>query len=131
MHIMSRILEDEFLSIQKSKQTQRLFDCIFYSAKALLYTKGITTKPPEEHKKTLAEFKKLADSGEIDSELLRIYEEIVVKADELHGIFRKEKSKRGKFTYKKLPQANLEPAKESLENAETFYKNINIMVRKK
>jgi hypothetical protein len=27
-----------------------------------------------------------------------------------------------------LPQANLEPAKESLENAEKFYKNINLIV---
>ncbi|MFH1827683.1 MAG: hypothetical protein ABH824_00310 [Nanoarchaeota archaeon] len=104
--------------------------CIFYSAKALLQTKDIFIGPPEEHKKTLEEFEKLVLSGEIDAELLIIYKSIVVKADELLGIFRKEKSKRGKFTYRKLPQANLEPAKESLENAEKFFKNINIIVRK-
>lgn len=102
--------------------------CIFYAAKALLQTKNIITDPPEEHRKTLDEFEKLTISGEIDFELLKIYREIVVKADELLGIFRKEKSKRGKFTYKKLPQANLEPAKESLNNAEKFFKNINLMV---
>jgi uncharacterized protein (UPF0332 family) len=103
--------------------------CIFYSAKALLYTKGIVTTPPEEHKKTLEEFEKLATSGQIDEELVRIYKDIVVKAEELLGIFVKEKSKRGKFTYRKLPQANLEPAKESLKNAEKFYKNINLMIK--
>lgn len=104
--------------------------CIFYSAKALLHTKSIITTPPEEHRKTLEEFEKLAASGQIDQELVKIYKEIVVKAEELLGIFAKEKSKRGKFTYKMLPQANLEPAKESLENAEKFYKNINLMIRK-
>lgn len=105
--------------------------CIFYSAKALLHSKGITTEPPEEHKKTLEEFEKLVLSGEIDVELLNIYKSIVIKADELLGIFRKEKSKRGKFTYQKLPQANLEPAKESMDNAEKFYKNINLMIKNK
>ncbi len=104
--------------------------CIFYSAKSLLQSKNIVTNPPEEHKKTLEEFEKLALSGEIDVELLEIYKSIVIKADELLGIFRKEKSKRGKFTYKKLPQANLEPARESLDNAEKFFKNINLMVKR-
>jgi len=104
--------------------------CIFYSAKALLYTKGIITNPPEEHNKTLKEFEKLVDSGEIDVGLLRIYKSIVVKADGLLGIFRKEKFKRGEFTYRKLPQANLEPAKESLNNAEKFFKNINLIIKK-
>jgi uncharacterized protein (UPF0332 family) len=105
--------------------------CIFYSAKAFLELNGIKTEPPEEHKKTLEEFEKLALSGKIDMELFRIYEEIAIKADELLEIFRKEKSKRGKFTYRKLPQANLEPAKESLDNAETFFKNINLIIRGK
>lgn len=104
--------------------------CIFYSAKAFLHTKGIITTAPEEHRKTLEEFEKLAASGQIDEELVRIYKDIVVKAEELLGIFAKEKSKRGKFTYRMLPQANLEPAKESLENAEKFYKNINLIVHK-
>lgn len=103
--------------------------CIFYSAKALLQSKNARTEPPEEHKKTLEEFEKLVLSGEIDVELLNIYKSIVIKADELLGIFRKEKSKRGKFTYQKLPQANLQPAKESLENAEKFFKNINLMLK--
>lgn len=105
--------------------------CVFYGAKALLYSKNIITEPPEEHKKTLDEFEKLTLSGEIDAELLTIYKSIVVKADELLGIFKKEKSKRGTFTYKKLPQANQEPAKESLDNAEKFFKNINLIIQNK
>ncbi len=103
---------------------------IFYSAKALLTIKGILTEPPEEHKRTLNEFEKLVLSGEIDMQLLIIYKTIVVRAEELLGIFVKEKSKRGRFTYKKLPQTNLEPAKESLENAEKFLKNINLIINK-
>jgi uncharacterized protein (UPF0332 family) len=102
--------------------------CIFYSAKALLQSKNITTRPPEEHKKTLKEFKKLVISGEIDRSLLKIYESETVRANELLGIFRKEKRKRGKFTYQKLPQANLKPAKESADNAEKFYRNINMLL---
>ncbi len=104
--------------------------CIFYSAKAFLNTKGIFTTPPEEHKNTLAEFERLTLTGEIDVELLQIYKSIVIKADELLGIFRREKSKRGRFTYKKLPQANFEPAKESLMNAEKFLKNINLIIKR-
>lgn len=105
--------------------------CIFYAAKALLESRGIVTKSPEEHKKTLDEFEKLTLSGETDVELLKIYKSIVIKADGLLGIFRKERLKRGNFTYKKLPQANLEPAKESLDNAEKFFKSINIIIKRK
>ena len=103
--------------------------CIFYSAKAFLYKNGIITESPEEHKKTYEEFKKFVDSGQIDVELLYIYKSMFIKAEELLGIFKKEKSKRGEFTYQKLPQVNLYPAKESLENAETFFKNINLILR--
>ena len=105
--------------------------CIFYSAKALLITNGIETRPPQEHEKTLTEFERLVESGKIDRELLIIYQTIVVRADELLGIFQREKSKRGKFTYRKLPQANLRPAEESLENAEKFLKNVNLLIRRK
>ncbi|MBU4241820.1 MAG: hypothetical protein KKA65_05035 [Nanoarchaeota archaeon] len=62
-----------------------------------------------------------------DVELLKIYEEMLIKADSLLHIFKHEKNKRGKFTYRKLPQANLEPAKESLENAKYFFKHINML----
>ncbi|MFH1455393.1 MAG: hypothetical protein ABIF40_00400 [archaeon] len=102
--------------------------CIFYSAKAYLLKKGIKTRAPEEHKKTFEEFKKLVDQGIVDVELLKIYEKIMVRADTLLGIFSKEKFKRGKFTYHRLAQANYEPAKESLDRAELFFKNIYSLV---
>ena len=45
-------------------------------------------------------------------------------ADALLSIFEIEKGKRGKFTYKRIPQANQEPAQESIKNAQFFYKNM-------
>ncbi len=105
--------------------------CIFYSAKAYLLNKGIKTAAPEEHKKTFEEFKNLVEKGVIDFELLRLYEKIIIKADTLIGIFNKEKGKRGRFTYRKLSQANYEPAKESLENAKTFFKHIYNLTNEK
>lgn len=98
--------------------------CIFYGAKTYLLTKGIKTEPPEEHKKTFKEFKKLVEQGIIDVELLKIYERIMVRADTLLSIFHVEKGKRGKFTYREIPQANLEPAQESLDNAKDFFRHI-------
>ncbi len=99
--------------------------CIFYCAKAILLTKKIETKVPDEHKKTLSEFKKnFVDNGILDKELFEIYEEEVVKADELLNLFSYERWKRGQFTYKTIPQANIEPAKESVENALKFLSNI-------
>ncbi|MEK6832970.1 MAG: hypothetical protein AABY32_02890 [Nanoarchaeota archaeon] len=97
---------------------------IFYTAKAYLIMKGIITKAPEEHKKTYDEFRRLVSQGIVDKELLRLYEEVLVKAEELLGIFKVEKKKRGEFTYQRISQANLEPAKESLGNAKTFLKHI-------
>jgi len=52
---------------------------------------------------------------------------MIVRAEELLGIFSMEK---GKFIYQKLPQTNKEPAKESLDNAYLFFKNINKIIRK-
>ena len=105
--------------------------CIFYAAKAILIQEGIKTDAPEVHKKTLYAFEvELVNTGKLDVELLKIYKKIVVRAEELLGILSKEKGKRGEFTYQKLPQANKSPAKESLDNASLFFKNINRIVRK-
>ena len=105
--------------------------CIFYSAKAILIKKGIKTDAPEVHKKTLVEFEKnFVITGELDVELLRIYKKIIVRAEDLLGIFSKERIKRGAFTYQKLPQANKDPTKESFDNASLFFKNINKVIRK-
>ncbi len=97
---------------------------IFYSAKAYLAKKGIEVSAPEEHKKAFGEFKKFVESGELGVELLKIYQEALVQAEYLLGIFREEKKKRGEFTYRTMPQANKDPAKESIEHAKIFYKHV-------
>ena len=97
---------------------------IFYAAKAYLSSRGLKTSAPEEHKKTLNEFKKLVNSGELDVELLKLYEEAIIRADYLLGIFKLEKKKRGKFTYRTLPHANKQPASESLSHAKEFFKHL-------
>lgn len=98
---------------------------IFYSTKALLLTKGIETKSPEVHKKTFEEFQKnFVDTKELDISLLKIYKKMIVRADELLEIFKDEKWKRGHFTYQTIPQANKEPADDSLKNSKFFVSNI-------
>ena len=122
-------LEKEFTFY--SSVISHSYYCIFYAAKASLIKIGIKTEAPEVHKKTVEAFEKdLVQTGKLDIELLKIYQKIVIKADELLGVFSKEKRKRGKFTYQKLPQANREPAKESFDNASFFFKNINKILRK-
>jgi len=100
--------------------------CIFYSAKAILIESDIKTTAPEVHKKTIDAFERyLVKTGKLDLELLKIYRNMIVKADELLGIFSSEKRKRGTFTYHILPRANKDPAKESNENALFFFRNIS------
>ncbi|MDD2666720.1 MAG: HEPN domain-containing protein [Methanocellales archaeon] len=102
---------------------------IFYSAKAILLTKNIKTDWPDVHRKTLDAFKEqLVDTGILDVKLLEIYRKMVVRADKLLQIFREEKKKRGDFTYKTLPQANREPADDSVKNAKTFVSNIKKII---
>ena len=99
---------------------------IFYCAKAVLFSRGIKTSAPEEHKKTYEEFKKLR--GVINKILFDIYESESIKAESLLKIFFDEKKKRGEFTYKSLSRANIVPAEESLKNASVFFKNINKVI---
>ncbi len=105
--------------------------CIFYSAKALLATKNIKTSAPKIHKKTFDSFKRhFVDTGIIDTELLKIYRSMIIRADDLLEIFSMEKGKRGDYTYKTIPQANKKPAEESLKNAQTFATNIMRIIEK-
>ena len=129
-------LQKEEFKIEKdftfySSVISHSYYCIFFSAKAILAKQGIKTNAPEVHKKTLEAFEKyLVKTGKLDLELLKIYKKMIVRAEELLGIFSVEKGKRGQFTYQKLPQANREPAKESINNASMFFKNINKILRK-
>ena len=103
---------------------------IFYAAKAYLLTKGVVITPPEEHRKTYDALKGRVDSGELDVDLLRLYNEALVRAETLLGILKSEKKKRGDYTYQTLPQANQAPAAESVKNAETFYKHLRALTTK-
>ena len=121
-------LEKEFTFY--SSVISHAYYTIFYAAKAILMEQGVGTDAPEVHKKTLEAFEThLVKTGKLDIKLLRIYRKIVVRADALLEIFSSEKRKRGEFTYQKLPQANREPAQESLENALFFFKHIHTIVR--
>lgn len=64
------------------------------------------------------------EKGVVDVELLKIYEKVLVKADALLHIFELEKGKRGRFTYMRLPQANREPAQDSIDNSQFFFRHI-------
>jgi uncharacterized protein (UPF0332 family) len=115
-----RMKEDTYYSATIS----HAYYSIFYAAKAYLLLKGIKTEAPNEHKKTFEEFSKLVDKGVVDIELLRIYQSMLIKADTLLHIFGLEKGKRGKYTYRRIPQANQEPAQESIRNAQAFFNNM-------
>ena len=99
--------------------------CIFYTAKAILLTKGIKTEAPKIHKKTFDAFKnEFVETGILDVRLLEIYKEMVVRADALLEIFKDEKWKRGHFTYHTISEANREPAEQSIKRAKMFVTNI-------
>src|SRR3989338_5974318 len=102
---------------------------IFYAAKALLLMKNIKTGPPEIHRKTLEAFdRNFVKTGILDVRLLQIYQKMIIRADDLLEIFAEEKGKRGRFTYNTIPQANKEPAEDSLKNAKIFLANITKVV---
>ncbi len=103
---------------------------IFYTAKAYLLSKKIETKPPEEHKRAYKEFKKIVKLGEIDAELLEIYESEAEKAEALLKIFYLEKDKRGRFTYNINASANIPYAEESIENARKFVSVLKAIIER-
>lgn len=104
---------------------------IFYAAKALLLTRKISTASPDIHKKTFDAFKEeFVDTGILDVKFLEIYQKLVIRADKLLEIFKDEKWKRGNFTYTTIPQANKEPADDSVRNAKTFVSNIMKVIEK-
>jgi len=103
---------------------------IFYSAKAYLVSKGIAFKSKQgQHQKVHFEFRKLVQKGILSKELLEIYEEAKIKAELLLEILDKEKTKRTEFTYEKLPQANMSPAEDSIENATIFVSNMKAFIQ--
>ena len=101
---------------------------IFYCAKAFLISLGIKTEPPEEHKKTYEEFKKIVESKRVDKQLAEIYEEETGKAEVLLKIFFDEKRNRGRFTYNVNANANKPFAEQSIKNAKFFCSTIKHLI---
>lgn len=98
---------------------------IFFAAKAILIKEKVKTKSPNIHQATLDAFSYyLIISRKLDTKILLLYKSAVIKADSLLNLFVSEKEKRAEFTYKTLPDANMLPAKESLENAKKFLATI-------
>jgi len=102
---------------------------IFYCAKAYLLSKGIKLKSKQgQHQQVYFEFKKLVREGIIEKEILRIYEELKIKAESLLEILSTEKEKRKTFTYETISQANKQPAEDSIKNAISFISHIRRMI---
>lgn len=93
---------------------------IFHSARAYLHKREIKISSQGEHKKTFNEFKKIVETGKLDKELLEIYESELTKAEALLRIFKREKKKRGRFTYNIKSNVNLPHADESINHAKEF-----------
>ncbi|MEK6850029.1 MAG: HEPN domain-containing protein [Nanoarchaeota archaeon] len=104
---------------------------IFYSAKYYLLSKNMKILEQGQHNFVYQKFKKLAKTGELDKELLEIYEDAKIKAETLLLILEDEGEKRTEYTYKTYPQANKEPAEKSIENAKFFVSNIREIVKLK
>jgi len=88
----------------------------------------IKTEPPEEHKKTYEEFKKIVESKRLDKQLAEIYEEESGKAETLLKIFFDEKRNRGRFTYNINANANKPFAEQSIKNAKFFCSTIKHLI---
>ncbi len=102
---------------------------IFYCAKAYLLSKKIKLQSKQgQHQQVYFQFKKLVKERIIEKELFKIYEELKIKADSLLEILHNEKEKRKTFTYETIPQANKQPAKDSINNAMEFISHIRKMI---
>ena len=103
---------------------------IFYSAKAYLLSKKITVLSEQgQHQFVYFKFRKLVEEGIVEKELLRIYDEVKGRAEALLEILKSEREKRKDFTYETLPQANKQPAEDSLNNAVHFLSHIKELLR--
>lgn len=102
---------------------------IFYSAKAYLMHKNVSLLSKQgQHQQVYFEFRKLVNKGVIETELLKIYEDIKGKAEVLLDILKTEKDKRTNFSYETIPQANKQPAQDSLDNAIFFISHIRALI---
>jgi uncharacterized protein (UPF0332 family) len=105
---------------------------IFHSAQALLGLKRVKIISRVHHTTLIAFAKHFIASKEIEEEIYMVYEDAERRARELLDIFEEEKAKRGLFQYHRLSRNNLDPAKQSLENAKKFLDVVGrILTRKR
>jgi len=102
---------------------------IFYSTKAYLISKRIELPKQGQHQAVYYKFKKLVKEGTINGEMLNIYEELKTRAETLLEIYEIEEQKRTEYTYMTIPQANKEPAENSLKNALFFVSHMKEMIK--
>lgn len=103
---------------------------IFHATQSLLGTKGIKIVSRIHYSTLISFIKHFIVNKELEDELFFIYEKVENKAKELLEIFEEEKDKRGLFQYHRLSRNNLEPAKESVENANKFLDAIGKILAK-
>ena len=103
---------------------------IFHAAQALLGIKEIKITNRLHYATLIAFAKHFIINNELAEELYLIYENAEEKAKDLLEIFETEKKKRGMFQYHRLSKNNLQPAKDSLENANKFLDAIQEVLKK-
>ncbi len=115
-----QVLEVPAATTFYSSVINHAYYAIFYSAKAYLTFKGFKLPEQGQHQAVYYEFKRFVQKGDLKKELLDLYDEVKTKAETLLSIIQEERGKREEYTYKTLPQANKEPAENSLKNARLF-----------
>ncbi len=103
---------------------------IFHATQALLGIKKIKITNRLHYATLIAFAKHFIVNNELAKELYFIYEDSEAKAKDLLEIFEEEKKKRGLFQYHRLSKNNLQPAKDSLENAKTFLNAVQEVLKK-
>lgn len=101
---------------------------IFNSAKAYLVSKKVKLEKQGQHQQVYFAFRRMVKEGIIEKELLKIYEDLKVKAESLLEILNSEREKRKTFTYETVAQANKKPAEDSIKNAKEFISHIKRMI---
>ena len=132
-------ISNKLKELLKLKEQDSFFDwviqesyyCMFHAVNALLATKKIKISD-NVHKSTLYAFgKHFINTNELADDLFIIYGETEQKAQELFSSLAQERKKRGFAAYERLPKMNIEPAKESIENAQEFIRIIGDLLSSK
>ncbi len=130
---------NEIKNLLKMEDKDTFFDWViqasyysmFHAVNALLATKKIKISKIDSHKSALYAFgRHFILTKELEEELFVIYGEVEEKALALFSSLAEEKQKRGFSAYERLSKMNIDPAKESLENAEEFLKIIGAILAK-